>query len=174
MVDDRRGGTGWLRVVVHQRLAFLSGGGPMVGIGALAWIVAMLAAISVSPLVFTRPAGKVSTSPLVPGCPAAVVEFSEAGPSPLDLSSTSVDFFRGTEADYMAVEKTSTCSAERVMFVADVAKPYPWRRRWWHWRRLRRVVAAWGDNWRTGLLGRRTQGAEGACWRGRAGRKAKV
>ena len=100
----------------------------MIGISALAWIVTLVAAISGPLLVFLPAAGKVSASPLVAGPPASVVKFSGAGLTLLELSGAFVDCFKGTEADFMAVMKTSASSAEGIVLVADVAIPYPWHR----------------------------------------------
>ena len=97
--------------MVEKRLDYWSAWDRMIGFGALAWIVTLVAAISGSLLVFRLAARKVSASPLVPGSPASVVKFSGAGLALLELSGVFVDFSKGTEAGFMAVMKTSASSA---------------------------------------------------------------
>lgn len=101
----------------------------MIRISALAWIVALAAAISGLLLVLCLATREVSTSPLVPGSPASEVKFGSAGRAYLDLSGTLADFLRRKKADCMAVMQTSTRRAHGVVLVADVTIPYPWQRR---------------------------------------------
>lgn len=121
--------------MAEKRLGNWSARGAVIRISALAWIIALAAAISGSLLVLCLATRKVSTSPLVPGSPASVVEFGSTGRACLDLSGTLADFLGRKKAHCMAVMQTSTRRAHGVVFVADVTIPYPWQRRWWRWRR---------------------------------------
>lgn len=151
MADDSRGGrSGCLRAVVEKRLDYWSARGRMIEGDALAWIVALVAAISGSLLMFSLTAGKVSPSPLVPDAPTSVVELGGAGLALLDLLGMFAHFLSGRVADSLAVMQTSPRSAQRVVFVAHVAIPYPWQRQWWRWRRQGRIVVGgcryWGED----------------------------
>lgn len=115
-------------MVVAKRVDDWSARDATVQAVAMAWIVALAAAISRSRLVLRLGGGKVSTSPFVAGSPASVVKLGGAGSGLLDLSGTLVDLLRGAKADLMAVMQTSTRRTQGIVVVTHVAIPYPWQR----------------------------------------------